>query len=56
MKNLALILICAGIIVAIFSSNIDSAAKNHIIIKYALIVSMIGLVLFIGITLYNILK
>lgn len=56
MKDLALILICAGIIVALFSSYIDNAAKNNIVVKYALIVSMIALVLFIGITLYNVLK
>ncbi len=55
MKNLGLILVCAGIIVAIFSSNIDNAAKNNIIVKNALIVLMIILVLCIGITLYNVL-
>lgn len=56
MKDFALILFCVGIIVTIFSSNIDNAAKKHIIVKYALIVSMIALVLFICITLYNIIK
>ena len=56
MKDFALILICAGVIVAIFSSNIDNAAKKHIIVKYVLIVSMVALVLFISIILYNTLK
>ncbi|WP_438318278.1 hypothetical protein [Sporosarcina sp. FA9] len=56
MKVFALILFCAGVIVAIFSSNIDNAAKNHIIVKFAVIFSMVALVLFISLTLYNTLK
>ena len=56
MKEFALLLFCAGVIVAIFSSKIDNVAKHHITVKYAFIVIMVALVLFIGITLYNTLK
>ena len=56
MKVLAISLFLLGIIVALFSKQIDQLAKRHLSIKYLLIVIMTGLGIFIIVTLYNILK
>lgn len=56
MKVLAISLFLLGIIVALFSKQIDQLAKRHLSFKYLLIVIMTGLGIFIIVTLYNILK
>ncbi|MBF4693106.1 hypothetical protein [Fusibacter ferrireducens] len=56
MKDIALVLIFAGIIVGLFAGQIDNAAKHSNIVKISLVVSTIVLALFTASILYNILK
>lgn len=49
----ALILVLAGIVVALFASRIDATAKKSPVFKYAMMGTIVALALFVAITLYK---
>lgn len=47
MKYLAILLVCAGVIVALFANRIDIVAQQSIVIKIILTIAMVILALFV---------